>query len=220
MVFALSTAHEIGLAVSGAIFITFALLSSFYFPSRNPNFPGRKGLRWYIPLCFVFFIGMLGSVLYFGQEKSRGRGRSDGRDRHRRPRRRRRRRPQREMPPPARPSSRAAGCAACHTFTPAASTGKVGPDLDHLADYAAKAGQPVEEFANDAIEHPPPKYVPPGFPTNAMPTNFGQTLTTKQIDDLVAFITQPVAAAGRPHGAPLRSDCPGEVAEWLKAAPC
>lgn len=189
MVFALSTAHEIGLAVSGAIFITFALLSSFYFPSRNPNFPGRKGLRWYIPLCCVFFIGMLGSVLYFGQEKSEA-----------------------EAVPPAvtgtssTPTSTtpaatgdaaagkavfaSAGCAACHTFAPAASTGKVGPDLDHLADYAAKAGQPVEEFAHDAIEHPPPKYVPPGFPTNAMPTNFGQTLTPKQIDDLVAFITQ------------------------------
>src|SRR4051812_929211 len=69
MVFALSTAHQIGLAVSGAIFITFALLSSFFFPSRDPNFPGRRGLRWYIPLCFVFFIGMMGSVLYFGQEK-------------------------------------------------------------------------------------------------------------------------------------------------------
>src|SRR3954467_3967596 len=69
MIFALSTGHQIGLAVSGLIFITFALLSSFYFPSRDPNFPGQKGLRWYVPLCFVFFIGMLSSVMYFGQEK-------------------------------------------------------------------------------------------------------------------------------------------------------
>ena len=27
-----------------------------------------------------------------------------------------------------------AGCGACHTFTPAGTTGKVGPNLDNLAD--------------------------------------------------------------------------------------
>jgi mono/diheme cytochrome c family protein len=192
MVFALSTSHEIGLAVVGAIFVIFSLLSSFYFPSRNPNFPGKKGLHWYVPLCFVFFAAQLASVFYFGQEKSEA-----------------------TAAPPAATSTAptsstststtpaatgdatagkavfaSAGCSACHTFAPAGSTGKVGPDLDHLADYAAKAGQPIEEYAHNAIEHPPPKYVPPGFPTNAMPTNFGQTLTAKQIDDLVAFITQ------------------------------
>src|SRR3954452_22852473 len=60
----------IGLAVTGAIFVTFALLSSFYFPSKNPDFPTKQGLRWYIPVSVVLFLGMLGSVLYFGQEKS------------------------------------------------------------------------------------------------------------------------------------------------------
>ncbi len=51
MVFALSTGHEIGLALVGGAFIVFALLSSFVFPRRNPNFPGRRGMLWYIPLC-------------------------------------------------------------------------------------------------------------------------------------------------------------------------
>jgi cytochrome c551/c552 len=32
------------------------------------------------------------------------------------------------------------GCGSCHTFTPARSTGKVGPDLDDLAAAAKKAG--------------------------------------------------------------------------------
>ncbi len=192
MVFALSTKNEIGLAVVGAIFITFSLLSSFYFPGRNANFPGRNGLKWYLPLCCVFFVAQMASVVYFGKEKSEAKA----------------------APPAATSTSpttstststtpaatgdaaagkavfASAGCAACHTFAPAAATGKVGPDLDHLADYAAKAGQPVADFARSAIEHPPPKYVPPGFPTNAMPTTFGKTLTAKQIDDLVAFITQ------------------------------
>ena len=81
-----------------------------------------------------------------------------------------------------------AGCGACHTFAPAGSTGKVGPSLDELVDYAKKAGQPLEDFTTEAIIHPPAKYVPPGFPTNVMPTNFGKTLSSQQIADLVAFL--------------------------------
>ena len=41
----------------------------------------------------------------------------------------------------ARRSSLDAGCGACHTFTPAGTTGKVGPDLDNLAAYAKAANQ-------------------------------------------------------------------------------
>ena len=174
MVFGLSTSHEIGLAVTGAIFITFALLSSFVFPHFNPNFPGKKGLRWYIPLCFVFFIAMLSAVLYFGQEQKVAEA------------------------TPGHPASSgnaangkavftSSGCAACHTFTPAGSKGTIGPNLDALSDYANKAGVPLEDFTTEAIIHPPAKYVPPGF-ANTMPTTFGQTLSTSQIADLVAFL--------------------------------
>jgi hypothetical protein len=81
MVFGLSTSHEIGLAVTGAIFIIFALVSSFVFPHFDPNFPGPRGLRWYLPLCFVFFIAMLSAVLYFGQEQKTGRRRPGSRPR-------------------------------------------------------------------------------------------------------------------------------------------
>ena len=174
MVFALSTSHEIGLAAMGAIFVTFSLLSSFLFPRFDPDFPGKKGLRWYILLCFVFFLAMLGAVLYFGQEQKTAEA------------------------TPQHPTSSgnaaagkavftSAGCAACHTFTPAGSNGKVGPDLDQLVDYAKKAGQPLEQYTTDAIIHPPAKYVPPGF-ANTMPTTFGQTLSQQQIADLVAFL--------------------------------
>ena len=41
----LSTTSTIALAVMAGIFIAFALLSSFVFPSRNPDFPGKKW-RW------------------------------------------------------------------------------------------------------------------------------------------------------------------------------
>ena len=83
-----------------------------------------------------------------------------------------------------------AGCAGCHTFTPAGSKANVGPNLDKLPEYAAKAGEPLESFTHGAIVSPPPKYVPPGYPTNVMPTTFGQSLSQQQLADLVAFLTQ------------------------------
>jgi len=82
-----------------------------------------------------------------------------------------------------------AGCGSCHTFTPAGTKGTVGPDLDKLASYAQKAGQPLAQFTLGAITSPPPSYVPPGFPKNVMPTTFGQTLKPQQLADLVAFLT-------------------------------
>jgi mono/diheme cytochrome c family protein len=82
------------------------------------------------------------------------------------------------------------GCGACHTFKPAGTRGTVGPDLDNLATYAQKANQPLREFVRTAITNPPPPYVPPGFPTNVMPTTYGQSLTARQLADLVAFLTQ------------------------------
>jgi len=81
------------------------------------------------------------------------------------------------------------GCSSCHTFTPAGSTAKIGPDLDKLADYAKKANQPLVDFTSGAITSPPPSYVPPGF-QNVMPTTFGQTIKPQQLADLVAFLTQ------------------------------
>jgi len=89
-----------------------------------------------------------------------------------------------------KPVFAANGCGACHTFGPAASTGKIGPDLDHLVEYAQKAGVPLAQFTSEAITAPPAPYVPPGFPTNVMPTTFGTSLSAKQLADLVAFLTK------------------------------
>lgn len=81
------------------------------------------------------------------------------------------------------------GCGACHTYTPAASTGKVGPDLDNLAAEAKKANRgPLDEFVKQSIVDPA-AYIAPGFP-NAMPPTFGQKLSAQQVADLVAFLTQ------------------------------
>jgi mono/diheme cytochrome c family protein len=189
MLFALSTGHKIGLAAVGAAFITFALLSSFVFPRMMPNFPGKKGLRWYIPLCFCFFVAMISAVLYFDREAKVAPA---------------------QAAPPTKGSSvgalvtsgpyangvasagkavfASAGCSACHTLAAAGATGKIGPDLDDVGSYAQKAHEPLGQFLVAAITKPPAPYVPPGFPTNAMPTTFAQSLSAKQIADVVAFV--------------------------------
>lgn len=198
MLFALSTDHEIGLATAGGLFIVFSLLSSFVFPRFIPDFPTKKGLRWYLPLCAVFFIGMLSSILIFGREKKNaalaattpsatattattagGGLLTSG--------------PYANGDPAAGKVvfTTAGGCTACHTFKAAGSTGTIGPDLDQLASYAAQAKQPLGQFTVNSITKPPPAYVPPGYPSNVMPATFGTSLTQKQIADLVAFLDQP-----------------------------
>ena len=82
----------------------------------------------------------------------------------------------------------AQGCGGCHVFKPANSQGNVGPDLDKLTQYAKTANQgSLAEFTHESIANPS-AYIEKGYP-NAMP-NFGQSLSDKQIADLVAYLTQ------------------------------
>jgi uncharacterized cupredoxin-like copper-binding protein len=68
---ALSTGHQIGLGVSAAVFILFALASSFLFPRFRPQYPGGA-LPAFIVVAFVFFFGMLTAVEVFGAEETEG----------------------------------------------------------------------------------------------------------------------------------------------------
>jgi mono/diheme cytochrome c family protein len=81
------------------------------------------------------------------------------------------------------------GCGGCHTFKPAGTNGKVGPDLDKLAADAQKANQgSLEQYTFDSIKNPS-AYVVPGYPNGVMP-NYGAQLNDQQIADLVAFLTK------------------------------
>ena len=83
----------------------------------------------------------------------------------------------------------AQGCGGCHTFKPAGSTKKIGPDLDKLSDEAKKANRgSLAEFTRESISDPG-AYVEPGYTSGIMP-DFGQTLSPKQISDLVAYLTK------------------------------
>ena len=64
----LSTGHSIGLAVVAAIFIGFALVSSFVAPRRWPDFPGKVGIGIFTAVCVLLFAAQLASVWVFGAE--------------------------------------------------------------------------------------------------------------------------------------------------------
>src|SRR5215211_4970382 len=71
IVFALATGHKIAIGVMGAIFIAFALVSSFVLPRRSPNFPNRK-VGLYAVATVVLFAAMLATILVFGIEEESG----------------------------------------------------------------------------------------------------------------------------------------------------
>jgi hypothetical protein len=58
--------HEVGLIVVAAIFITFALVSSFVVPRYKPDFPGPSGLSVFAIASVVLFLLMVGAVNFFG----------------------------------------------------------------------------------------------------------------------------------------------------------
>jgi cytochrome c551/c552 len=81
------------------------------------------------------------------------------------------------------------GCASCHTFKPANSTGTIGPDLDSAPheDAAADHNMALASFIKHSITDPN-AYIAKGFSKGIMPTNFGTSLSSSQLNDLVAFI--------------------------------
>lgn len=74
----LSTGNKIGLAVCGAIFIAFALTSSFVIPRRRPDYPGRNGMSVFVIVSIVLFAGMLTAVSVFDVEAEAKGGKKAG----------------------------------------------------------------------------------------------------------------------------------------------
>jgi cytochrome c oxidase subunit II len=82
------------------------------------------------------------------------------------------------------------GCGSCHTFKPANATGKVGPDLDDLKAFAAKANRgPLDKFIEESIVDPS-AYVAPGFSDGVMPHIYKQGIPPDQLQQLVQYLGQ------------------------------
>jgi membrane associated rhomboid family serine protease len=62
----ISTGHEIGLIVVAAVFMAFALASSFLVPRYKPDFPGPTGMSVFVIASIVLFGLMVAAVNFFG----------------------------------------------------------------------------------------------------------------------------------------------------------
>jgi mono/diheme cytochrome c family protein len=82
------------------------------------------------------------------------------------------------------------GCGGCHTLAAAGSGGVTGPNLDEslAPDDSAAA---IEEMIVD-----PNAEIIKGYPANVMPANFGQTLSKKELEDLVQYLIETTPAGG------------------------
>ena len=182
LVAALATGNKIALALFGAAFILFALVSSFVLPRRNPNFPG-KYVGWFVALGILFFVAMISAVLVFGKEKKESTaGESPAVTETRSSSL-----PGQTTSTPAtsteasggtsgggdaaagKPVFASAGCGGCHTLKAAGASGKVGPNLDDLKADASRVKNQVIKGGG------------------VMPAFKGK-LSDKQIDDVSAYV--------------------------------
>ena len=72
-------------------------------------------------------------------------------------------------------------CAGCHTYAPAGAKGTTGPDLGKVLK-----GKDAE-FIKTSITDPNAA-IAKGYPPNVMPQTYGQSLSSTQLNDLVAFL--------------------------------
>ncbi len=177
----LSTGFAIGLAVAGALFVTFSLVSALVLPNRNPDFPGsRRNL--FLVISTGFFIMMMAAVLYFGREPAESEAAehetptTETQPTETQPSETG---PGTTEPAPTAPTGNAeagkavftgaGGCTACHTLAAAGATGTVGPNLDEA--------KPDLALITDRVENG----------KGAMPAFKGQ-LSDEQIADVAAFV--------------------------------
>ena len=204
MLLALTTNQELGLAITAAVFIAFALLSALVIPRTSPGFPGRRGLVPFILVTAILTIAMLGAVEVFAKEEHAEAGAETT-----------------ETEPTGttetettetgttetettetetetagtttaeEPSGSAEagkavfagqGCGNCHTFAPAGSSGTIGPNLGEVL-----AGKDAAFIRESIVE--PNAEVASGYSAGVMPQTYGDQLSPKQLDDLVAFLS-------------------------------
>lgn len=81
------------------------------------------------------------------------------------------------------------GCGGCHTFAAAKSGGVTGPNLDEVLRGQSEAM--VRESIVD-----PNKEIAKGYPPNVMPSTFEQTLSPKELEDLVEYLVENTPGGG------------------------
>lgn len=81
------------------------------------------------------------------------------------------------------------GCFQCHEYS------NIAPRMHNLVALVRQerliapknAGETVSEYFVESIIHPT-RYVVPGYPADLMPVNYGQRLSIRDIQDIVAYL--------------------------------
>jgi mono/diheme cytochrome c family protein len=171
---AISSEGKIGLATVAGVFIVFALLASFWFPRRNPDWPGER-LGLFTLVTLVIFVATVAGVFVFAKEEEEAHGgeaaaetragettggETGGGE---------------EAPAgDAEAGSEvfaSAGCGSCHALEAAGSSGQIGPNLDET--------QPDAELVEDRVRNG----------AGAMPAFEGQ-LSDTEIADVTAYVVE------------------------------
>jgi mono/diheme cytochrome c family protein len=88
------------------------------------------------------------------------------------------------------------GCGSCHTLAAAKTGGMVGPNLDEVLP-----GQSLAQIHEDIAD--PNKDIAKGYPPNVMPATYAQTLSPKELEDVVQYLFESTSggkASGSPKG--------------------
>ena len=166
MLLGITNGGKVGLGVAAGLLIVFALLSSFYFPRRNPDFPGNR-LGAFVALGVVLFVVTMAGVWIFAAEEEEAGHGAEATETHG---------TETETEAGATGDAAAgeavyasAGCGGCHALEAAGSKGAVGPNLD---DSQPDTALVVERVTNGA---------------GAMPA-FAEQLDEQQIQDVAAYV--------------------------------
>lgn len=211
MLLGLTTDQKLGLAGTAAVFIAFALVTALLIPRYRPDFPGRKGVGLFVVVTLLITVAMIGAVVVFASEDEgaeaagqteteltetgpaetetgpaeteTGPAETETGETETTP-------PATTAPEEEAPAGDPAagkalfasnGCAGCHTFEAAGSTGAVGPNLDESLE-----GKDAAYVQQSIVE--PNAEVAEGYNPGVMPSF--QQLSEDQLNDLVAFLTQ------------------------------
>jgi mono/diheme cytochrome c family protein len=173
---AITDQGKLGVGVLAGLLIVFAILSAFYFPRRNPDFPGDR-LGLFVLVTIVLFLGTMSGIVFFAKEEEEAAHGAEAAE------------TQTTQTGEETTTTESggggaagdaaagksvfdsAGCGSCHTLKAAGSTGMVGPNLDEAKPDAALV---VERVTNGK---------------SPMPSFKGQ-LDERQIQDVAAFVVE------------------------------
>lgn len=159
----LTTGQRLAIAGVAAVFIVLAVVASFVAPRWNRDFPGRRGLPWFIAATAVLFAAMVATIVIFAHEEEAEAEHAETETQ------------EVEVaegnPEAGRDVFASAGCGSCHVLEAAGTTGTVGPSLD---ETQLELEGIVEQVTN-------------GGPV--MPA-FADSLSEEQIRDVSAFVFQ------------------------------